>query len=318
MSQDIARDALRTEADALRDIADRIDQRFDEAVETILKTRGRVVVSGMGKSGIICKKIAATFASTGTPAFFLHPAEARHGDMGMMVDGDVVVVLSASGETAEVLRFVEFVKRINVSLIAIVGNLESALARSADIVLDVTVPREACLLNLAPTASTTAALAMGDALAIAVYTRRGFRPEDFARFHPGGQIGFRLVKVRDAMKRGEDLPRVAPGVTVQVAVLEMSAKKLGMTTVVDSEGKLLGILTDGDLRRLVERGVDLAKTAIDECMTREPAVIDADEPASKALGIMEKRKITSLLVADAEGRLEGVLHLHDLWRLQMF
>jgi arabinose-5-phosphate isomerase len=312
-----AREVLEIEAAAIRTLMDRLDRNFDRAIELLASTRGRIVVSGMGKSGIVCRKIAATLSSTGSPAFFLHPAEALHGDLGMVVEEDLVLAVSATGRTVEVLRMLEYVKRLGVSVVALVGDMDSAMARHADVALDVSVTREACPLNLAPTASTSAALAMGDALAIALASRRGFRSEDFARNHPGGSLGARLVRVRDLMHAGEAVPRVLPQVTVQEAVAEISAKKLGITAVVDADGLLEGILTDGDLRRCVERGVDLAKTPVGECASARPVTIDPDEPAAKALKLMEDWRITSLLVTDPEGRLQGVVHIQDLWRHQM-
>jgi arabinose-5-phosphate isomerase len=315
-----AREVLEIEAAAIKALAERVDERFDRAIELLASTRGRVVVSGMGKSGIVCKKIAATLSSTGTASYFLHPAEALHGDLGMVVEGDLVLVVSASGETVELLRLLEFVrlKRLGVTIVALVGDLRSSLARHADVALDVSVAREACPLNLAPTASTTAAMALGDALALALSARRGFKPEDFARNHPGGSLGKQLIRVGDVMHTGESLPRVLPGVTVQEAAREMSAKKLGMTAVVDESGRLLGLFTDGDLRRTVERGLDLAKTAVGDCASPRPVLIGRADPVAKTLKLMEEYQITSLLVADDEGILEGVVHIHDLWRLEMF
>jgi arabinose-5-phosphate isomerase len=318
MSRQIARDVLYTEADAIRALAERLDERFDEAVETILSSTGRLVISGMGKSGIVCKKIAATFSSTGTPSLFLHPAEALHGDLGMVVSGDVVLLVSSSGTTTELLRLLEYLKRINVTIISFVGDRSSALGTLADISIDVGVSREACLMNLAPTASSTAALAMGDALAVAVYTKRSFKADDFARMHPGGQLGFKLVKVKDVMHQAEAMPCVLPDVSVQEAIAEISKKRMGMTTVVDQTGCLLGLLTDGDLRRLLEAGHDLAKTSVGEHATKSPVLVAEDQPASKALQLMEQRRIAHLLVTDAERKLIGVVHIQDLWRLQMF
>jgi arabinose-5-phosphate isomerase len=313
-----AREVLETEAEAIRRLSERLDAGFERALDILAATRGRVVVSGMGKSGIIAKKIAATLSSTGTPAFFLHPAEALHGDLGMLVEGDVVLVLSASGETVELLRLLEFVKRIGVKIVALVGDMSSAMARDADVALDVSVAREACPMNLVPTASTTAALAMGDALALALSARRGFRSEDFARNHPGGRLGFKLTRVSDVMHSGDELPRVPRSLKVQEALSIISEKALGMTAVLDADGLLCGVFTDGDLRRCLERGVDLAKTEVGECATPQPVLIRSGEAASRALKLMEDRHITSLLVVDEEGHLEGVVHIHDLWRLQMF
>jgi len=318
LSRDIAREVIETEAEAVRALAARLDHRFDQAIELLFKTRGRVVVSGMGKSGIVCRKIAATLASTGTPAFFLHPAEAIHGDLGALVEGDTVLVASTSGETVEILRLMEYVKRLGIPVLALAGALDSTLARAADVTLDVSVAREACRMNLAPTASTAATLAMGDALAVALYTRRGFQPEDFARNHPGGRLGSKLVRVADVMHTGTALPRVGPEASLREAVVEMSAKTLGMTAVVAADGAIRGVLTDGDVRRLIQKGADFATTPVGSVASASPVLIARDEPAAKALALMEARHITSLLVADGEGRLEGVVQIHDLWRLQMF
>jgi arabinose-5-phosphate isomerase len=279
--------------------------------------RGRVVVTGMGKSGIVAQKIAATLSSTGSPALFLHPAEAVHGDLGVLMTGDVVVALSASGETEEILRLLATLKRKGDALISFCCNLGSTLAEASDVALDCGVEREACGLNLAPTASTTAMLALGDALAIAVSLRKGFRAEDFAELHPGGKLGKRLARVRDLMHAGDEVPRVAPETSMTDVIYEMSSKKLGVTTV-QQNGRLLGIISDGDLRRLLERegGAALAKTA-SEAMHRTPRTIGPGELAAKALALLEERKITSLVVVDAEGQVEGLLHLHDLWGVEL-
>jgi arabinose-5-phosphate isomerase len=279
--------------------------------------RGRVVVTGMGKSGIIAQKIAATLSSTGSPALFLHPAEAVHGDLGVLMPGDVVVALSASGETEEILRLLATLKRKGDGLVSFSCNLNSTLAQSSDVALDCSVEREACALNLAPTASTTTMLALGDALAIAVSLRKGFRAEDFAELHPGGKLGKRLAKVRDLMHAGEEVPVVAPTTSMTDVIYEMSSKKLGLTTV-QKEGRLCGVISDGDLRRLLERegGAALSRTA-GEAMNAHPRTIASTELAAKALAILEERKITSLVVVDANQTVEGVLHLHDLWGVEL-
>lgn len=303
---------LEIEARAIAGLVARIDQRFADAVELLFACAGKVVVSGMGKSGLIGQKIAATLASTGTPAFFLHPAEGIHGDLGMLARKDVLIAISNSGETEEVLKLLPAVKRMNLPVIALTGRVQSTLAKHSDVVLDVSVSEEACPMGLAPTASTTATLAMGDALAIALLEKRGFKEEDFAQFHPGGTLGRRLLlKVRDLMHQGDALPRVAPGASAREAILEMTAKKLGMTTVSDPEGRLLGIITDGDLRRVLERGTDLAQARAGDLASKNPRTIGPDALAARAVQIMESYSITSLVVVD-QGRMVGVIHLHDL------
>jgi arabinose-5-phosphate isomerase len=315
---------VRTEAAALEALAARLDGAmaadFDRAVELIVhcaEGNGRVVVTGMGKSGIIAQKIAATLSSTGSAALFLHPAEAVHGDLGVLMPGDVVIALSASGETEEILRLLATLKRKGDALVSFCCNLKSTLAGASDVVLDCSVDREACGLNLAPTASTTAMLALGDALAVAVSLRKGFKAEDFAELHPGGKLGKQLAKVRDLMHGGNDVPLVSPSTPMTDVIFEMSSKKLGMTTVQES-GKLLGVISDGDLRRLLERegGAALSRTA-GEAMNAKPRTITAEEFAAKALAILEERKITSLVVVDAEDKVEGVVHLHDLWGVEL-
>jgi arabinose-5-phosphate isomerase len=315
---------VRTEVAALEALAARLDgpmaAPFSRAVEMILRCgeqNGRVVVTGMGKSGIIAQKIAATLSSTGSPALFLHPAEAVHGDLGVLMRGDVVIALSASGETEEILRLLATVKRKGDALISFSCNLNSTLAAASDVALDCSVEREACGLNLAPTASTTSMLALGDALAVAVSLRKGFRAEDFAELHPGGKLGKQLAKVRDLMHTGEDVPTVTPFTPMADVIFEMSSKKLGMTTVQES-GRLRGVISDGDLRRLLERegGAALGKTA-GEAMNAHPRTIAAEELAAKALAILEERKITSLIVVDAAQKVEGVVHLHDLWGVEL-
>jgi arabinose-5-phosphate isomerase len=293
---------------------------FARAVDLILRcgeSNGRVVVTGMGKSGIIAQKIAATLSSTGSPALFLHPAEAVHGDLGVLLPGDVVVALSASGETEEILRLLLTLKRKGDALITFCCNLKSTLAEASDVALDCGVEREACGLNLAPTASTTAMLALGDALAIAVSLRKGFRAEDFAELHPGGKLGKQLARVRDLMHKGDAIPAVTPSTPMTDVIYEMSSKKLGITTVQD-QGHLCGVISDGDLRRLLERegGAALSRTA-GEAMNANPRTIAATELAATALAILEERKITSLIVVDANQTVEGVLHLHDLWGVEL-
>lgn len=303
---------LAIEAKAIAGLIERLDQRFTDAVDLLYHCTGKVVVSGMGKSGLIGQKIAATLASTGTPAFFLHPAEGIHGDLGMVARHDALVAISNSGETEELLKLLPFVKRLNIPVIAMTGRIQSTLAKNSEVVLDVSVPEEACPMGLAPTASTTATLAMGDALAIALLQKRGFKEEDFAQFHPGGTLGRRLLlKVRDLMHQGTAIPRVSDQASAHEAILEMTAKKLGMTTVVDQTGKLFGIITDGDLRRILEKGLDLAAARAGDLATQRPKTIGPEELAAKALQIMEQYSITALVVEEA-GRVAGIIHLHDL------
>lgn len=314
-----AKRVLRIEAAAIEGLAERLDERFARAVELLFECKGRVVVTGMGKSGLIGRKIAATFASTGTPSLFLHPAEALHGDLGMVMRDDVVLAISYGGDSDEIEHLIETVKRLGIKLVSLTGNPHSALACASDVALDVSIKEEACSLNLAPTASTTAALAMGDALAIALLERRGFGPDDFAALHPGGRLGRKLQRVENLMHAGEAMPRVAPETKMPEVIYEMSRKGLGMTTVLDAGGKLAGIITDGDLRRLMQkRGEGVLSLTAAECMTRDPVTIGANELASVALKLMEERKITSVVVADEAKRAQGVLHVHDLWTLQLF
>ena len=319
MSLDTARRVLRIEAEALGDLLHRLDARFEQAVDLLLACKGRVVVTGMGKSGLIGRKIAATFSSTGTPSVFLHPAEAVHGDLGMLMTGDVAVALSYGGETEEIVALLETIKRLGLRMIALTGNTRSTIAAASDVVLDVSVKEEACSLNLAPTASTTAAMAMGDALAVALLDRRGFSPGDFAALHPGGRLGKKLLRVENLMHAGEDMPRVAVSAKMPDVIYEMSKKGLGMTTVVDAGGRLAGILTDGDLRRIMQqRGSATIDLLAGECMNRNPQTLPPGELAGSALRIMEERRITSLVVADPEQKPLGVVHLHDLWTLELF
>ncbi len=333
---------VRIEAEALRALADRIAgpmaEAFSSAVELLFCCAGRVVVTGMGKSGLIARKIAATFSSTGTPALYLHPVEAMHGDLGMVVRGDVVLALSASGETEEILQLLATIKRLRVPLISmtadeLVGKSAvesltpsqpsatrtiSTLAAAADVALDCSIAEEACLLGLAPTASTTTMLALGDALAVTLSERRGFKTEDFASLHPGGKLGKRLARVESLMHTGEALPCVAPTTRMPDVIYEMSRKKLGVTAVVEG-GRLIGIVSDGDLRRLLEkRGKDVMDLTAGEAMTKDPKTIAAGEFAATALALMEEKKITSLMVVNAAGMLEGIVHLHDLWGTEIF
>jgi arabinose-5-phosphate isomerase len=319
---------VRIEAEALRELAERIAgpmaQDFERAVECLHSCGGRAVVTGMGKSGIIARKIAATFSSTGTPALYLHPAEAVHGDLGMLVRGDVVLALSSSGETEEILQLLVTIQRIGSKLITITGDRlynanthkKSTLAQAADIALDCSIDQEACSLGLAPTASTTAMLALGDALAVALSEKRGFKEEDFANLHPGGKLGKKLARVSQLMHTGDAVPRVAPKTKMADVIYEMSRKGLGITTVVEGE-RLLGVISDGDLRRLLEKRKDVLSLTAGECVTRNPKTISPDDFAMAALNIMEEKKITSLVVTSADGAVEGIIHLHDLWGTQM-
>jgi arabinose-5-phosphate isomerase len=319
MSLKTGRTVLEIEARAIADLVERLDQRFERAVEILFACRGRVVVAGMGKSGIIGQKISATFSSTGTPSFFLHPAEALHGDLGRLVRGDVLVSLSYSGETEELLRLLDTIKRLGIALIVLTGNPSSTLAQASDVALDVGIRQEACPLGLAPTASTTAMLAVGDALAMALLERRGFREEDFAALHPGGGLATKLRRVENVMHTGEQIPRVRPETKVPEVIYEISKKGLGHTAVVEKGGKLAGVISDGDLRRFFEReGSHALEHVAADLMTRTPVIVHRKELATQALNLMESRRITSLMVVDDEGRLEGVVHIHDLWSTEMF
>jgi arabinose-5-phosphate isomerase len=320
---------VRIEAEALRALADRIAgpmaDAFDRAVDLMFCCDGRLVVTGMGKSGLIARKIAATLNSTGSPALYLHPVEALHGDLGMVVRGDVVLALSASGETEEMLALLATIKRLQVPLISMTGDAisvasgaRSTLASAADVALDCSVAQEACSLGLAPTASTTTMLALGDALAVTLSERRGFKEEDFANLHPGGKLGKRLARVESLMHAGEALPCVAPSSHMSEVIYEMSRKKLGVTAVIAGDRRLVGIISDGDLRRLLEkRGKDVMDLTAADAMTRQPRTIAKEEFAATALGVMEEKKITSLMVVDQSGMLEGIVHLHDLWTTQL-
>ena len=313
----IARRVLEAEADAVRGLVERLDERFERAVALVETCRGRVVVTGMGKSGLVGKKLAATLASTGTPALFLHPAEGVHGDLGMLVRGDLVIALSNSGETEELLALVPAIKRLAVPLVLLTGRPASRLAQHADLVLDVSVREEACPMNLTPTSSAVAAAALGDAIAIAVLTRRGIGPDDVARLHPGGVIGRGLIRVAELMHRGAEVPVVRNAAPLETVIREMSAKRLGCTGVVDPGGRLVGIVTDGDLRRAVERGAGrLPGTAVG-VMTGRPKTVGRDELAVTALELMERHAITQLFIVDDEGRPDGILHLHDLLRAKI-
>jgi len=318
VARETARRVLEIEARAVADLAARLDESFDRAVTMLAECRGRIVVTGMGKSGIVAQKVAATLASTGTPAYFMHPAEAIHGDLGMIVAGDVVVALSNSGETEEIVRLLEILRRLGASLVGLSGDPRSTLARHADVHLDVGVHREAGSLEFVPTASTTAALAMGDALAVACYERRGFSVKDFARYHPGGRLGRKLLTVAELMHSGQAVPTVRESSPMPATIRVMSEGKLGMTCVVDDEGRLAGIVTDGDLRRFMIRSADPLEGTAGAAMTRSPVTLGPDGLATEALRLMEERKITSIPVVDGSRRVLGVIHLHDLWRTQLF
>src|SRR5436305_13824577 len=324
----VGENVVRIEAQALSDLADRIAgpmaDAFQRGVELLYCCPGRVVVTGMGKSGLIARKVAATLSSTGTPALFMHPVEALHGDLGMLAHGDVVIALSASGETDEILQLLATIKRLRLPLIAVTcddivdarrrsGASQSTLASAAEVFLSCAVAEEGCTMGLAPTASTTAMLALGDALAVAVAEKKGFKEEDFARLHPGGKLGKRLARVETLMHTGDAVPRVFPKTKMPDVIYEMSRKKLGVTAVVEGE-RLVGIISDGDLRRLLERkGKDVLDMSAEECMSRDPKTVSGEEFAATALAIMEERKITSLVVVDGEKKLQGIVHLHDLW-----
>jgi arabinose-5-phosphate isomerase len=318
MSLDTARRVLKIEAQAINEVLARLDASFERAVELLFACKGRVVLSGMGKSGLVARKISATLSSTGTPSFFLHPAEALHGDLGMLARGDMMLAVSYGGETQEIIALLEALKRLEIPLITLTGKTASTLGEASDVALDVSVREEACPLNLAPTASTTVAMAVGDALAVSLLEKRGFQTDDFAALHPAGSLGKKLLRVENLMHAGGALPRVALDTPMPDVFHEMSAKKLGMTTVTEADGRLAGILTDGDLRRLMEkhRGAVLEMHAGD-AMTRNPQTIGPHLLASEALNLMEKRKITSIVVVDEAGAVLGVVHLHDLWTLEL-
>jgi arabinose-5-phosphate isomerase len=309
----LARKVLETEAAAVLALADRVDERFAMAVTLVCGCRGRVILTGMGKSGIVCRKIAATFSSTGTPAFFLHPAEAMHGDLGVIRQDDVVIALSYSGENEELVRILETLKRLGSRLIAITSDARSTLAQAADVSLDCRVSEEACPMKLVPTASTTAMLALGDALAMTVLVEKGFQPEDFATLHPGGNLGKKLMRVEQLMHQGDQVPVVESTTTMREVIYEMSRKRLGMTCVVDGDRVLLGIITDGDLRRNMMSAANVLELSAGDVMTTGPVAISRSTLAAQALNILERRKITSIVVIDDGQRVEGVVHLHDLW-----
>jgi arabinose-5-phosphate isomerase len=318
VDRSLAKKVLQTEAAAIHGLVDRLDERFDQAVRLLLECRGKVVVTGMGKSGIICRKIAATLASTGTPAIFLHPAEAFHGDLGVLQADDVIVALSYSGETEELIRLLERIKRLGARLIAMTGDPASTLGQKADVALDTRVSEEACPMNLVPTASTTAALALGDALAMTLLVAKGFRQEDFANLHPGGKLGKRLMRADELMHGRDDLPLVMLTAPMAEIIHTISSKGLGMTCVVDDNLGLVGVITDGDLRRQMAKGGDVLTRVAADVMTRNPITIAPDTLAAEILLILEKRKITSVIVADASKAVVGVVHVHDLWRTEMF
>jgi arabinose-5-phosphate isomerase len=313
---DVAKKVLRIESEAVAALADKLDSNFEKAVNLIGERKGRVVVTGMGKSGLVGKKIAATLASTGTPAFFLHPAEAGHGDLGMVTERDVIIAISNSGETAELTGLVPFLKRFGIKLLSMTGNPRSTLAKMSDVTLDISVKEEACPMGIVPTASTTAAMAMGDALAVALLNKRGFKEEDFAFFHPGGSIGKKFfIKVKDLMHTGDRLPKVFLDTPVSKAVIEMSSKRLGHAIVLNKNGTMAGVITDGDVRRGLEQwGGRLFRLSAGKVMTKNPKTISGEELAAKALSIMDTHSITALIVPDDKGRPLGIVHLHDILR----
>jgi arabinose-5-phosphate isomerase len=315
---DIAKKVLEIEAESVKNLINRLDKNFEQAVYKLHECKGRVVLTGMGKSGIICKKISGTFSSIGISSFFLHPAEAIHGDIGMVKPNDIIIAVSNSGETEELIKLLELIKRLGIIIIAMTGDLSSTLARHSDIVIDVSVDKEACPFGLTPTSSTTAALAMGDALAMALLNLKEFKEEDFLNYHPAGSIGRKVLKVENLMHTGDEVPKVYYKASMRDAIKIMSAKKLGVTSVVDSDDTLMGIITDGDLRRLLEKYYNLLDKTAGECMTTNPKTIDKKELAVKALNLMEKLKITSLLIVTPDNKIEGIIHIHDLWRTQLF
>ena len=313
-----AKRVLEVEAAAILGLVDHLDGTFVDVVELINGSNGRVITMGLGKSGIICKKISATLASTGTPSFFLHPAEAIHGDLGMIVRGDVVLAVSNSGETEELVRLLPSIKRIGAELVAMTGNPASTIAKGADYHLSAAISKEACPLGLAPTASTTATLALGDALAMALLLRKGFKEEDFAFLHPGGKLGKRFLRVRDLMHAGDQVPIVDMKTSMHDVIYEMSKKGFGITAVTHDGRVLDGVITDGDLRRLLQGDEEILKKTAADCMKKNPVTIDGNELASAALQVLEQRKITSVFITDSERRVEGIIHLHDLWGLELF
>ncbi len=314
-----AKRVLKIEARAVSNLVARLDGNFSKAIDLIFNSTGKVVITGIGKSGLICQKIAATFASTGTPAFFLHPAEGVHGDLGMLMKGDVVIAVSNSGETEEIVRILPLIKRMDVKLIAMTGDLKSNLAKAGDVVLDIAVKEEACPLGLAPTASTTATLAMGDALAVALLEKKGFKEKDFALLHPAGSLGKRLLKIDELMHTGKDIPLVNINASMKDAILEITAKRLGITAVLDKDNRLAGVITDGDLRRALGKGGDILNKEIKNVMTRNPKKIEKGAFAESALKVMEDYSITTLFVYKGKSRdkVAGVIHLHDLLKARV-
>ena len=313
------KNVLEIESEAVRNLASRLDDHFARAIDLLSRVSSRVIVMGMGKSGIVGRKIASTLSSCGTPALFIHPAEAGHGDLGMIVKEDLLIIISYSGDTREIVDLLDFVKRIGVKLISITGNAKSKLAEYSDIVLEAWVEKEAEPSGMVPTASSTAALALGDAIAIALMRKKGFSEQDFAFVHPKGQAGKKLLKIKTLMHKGGQIPSVGPNTPMNEVIEEISGKKLGMTCVLDPNKTLLGIITDGDLRRMLQKyGNAFLEKSAKECMTSHPVTIDKEDLATKALNLMEERKITSLVVTNTEGGVEGLIHLHDLWRTEMF
>jgi arabinose-5-phosphate isomerase len=313
------REVLHIESQAVKDIANRLDHCFADAVEILSLAEARVIITGIGKSGLVGRKIAATLSSCGTPALFVHPVEAGHGDLGMIVEKDVMLAISYSGNTREIVPILDFVKRVGIKLISITGNTQSMLAKYSDVVLDARVEKEAEPSGVIPTASSTAAMAIGDALAIALMKKKGFSEQDFSFFHPRGQAGRKLVRIKTLMHKGQQIPSVSPGASIQMVLNEMSQKQFGMTCVIDEEGTLIGIITDGDLRRKLEQfGHTLLDKSAEDCMTANPLVIDKEALATEALNMMEEKKVTSLVVKNKSNQVEGIIHLHDLWRTEMF
>lgn len=318
MSIEVAKNVLKIEADAIMEVSKALDESFVEAVDLLISCKGKVVITGMGKSGIICRKIAATMSSTGTPAVFMHPAEAIHGDLGMISEGDAVIAVSYSGETEEILSLAEVLKRTGIPLISMTGNPESTLSKISDINLNIKISKEACPLNLAPTASTTATLALGDALSMALLIRKGFKEDDFALRHPGGSLGKKLMKISDLMHTGEKVPKVYLDTNMKDVIYEMSKKGFGITAVVDKEEILKGVISDGDLRRLLQKDEKLLERNAGDCMKSNPLTISDENLASEALKIFEEKKITSLFITEKDKKLKGIIHLHDLWRVKLF
>ncbi len=318
MILNIAKNVLEIEADAIKKLINRLDKNFENAVYKLNECHGRIVLTGIGKSGIICKKISGTLSSIGISSFFLHPAEAIHGDIGMVKANDIIIAISNSGETEELIKLLELIKRLGLTIILLTGNSLSTLAKHSDIVIDVSIEKEACPYGITPTSSTTATLAMGDAIAMSLLTLKGFKEEDFLNYHPAGSIGRKILKVENLMHVGDEVPKVHYKASMRDAIKIMSLKKLGVTSVVDDNDILLGIITDGDLRRLLEKYHNLLDKTAGECMNPNPKTIDKKELAVKALNIMENLKITSLLIVESNNKIEGIVHIHDLWRTQMF